>query len=254
MIQTNNIETDNIETDNIDDLDDVDENGFDNQWINSFKNTDLENIEFVNSITDSSNNISIIKIVNIYVNSGENILENITDNSINIYNNVLKRKDILELVNLNNIFNNKKYNLYFLLKFNVDISYTEIDKLLNYIDNNSESSNSTEQNSSSNSSYCNDVNNYLTVYNKVDDVYFNTNIDFLKKFDTLYFIYYEKRVKEIVSYNPALKIPYYDTKDKRSTRNNRKYRNVGNKGNKDNKDNKGIKNISNRSRKIVIKL
>ena len=85
-------------------------------------------------------------------------------------------------------------------------------------------------------------------------MYFNTNIDFLKKFDTLYFIYYEKRVKEIVSYNPALKIPYYDTKDKRSTRNNRKYRNVGNKGNKDNKDNKGIKNISNRSRKIVIKL
>ena len=248
MIQINDVDVDvvddvddvylDVDVDDVDE-DDVDENGFDDQWINSFKNTDLENIEFVNSVTDQSNNISIIKIVNIYVNSSENILENITDNSVNIYNNILKRNDILELVRLNSKFNNQKYNLYFLLKFNVDISYTEIDKLLNYIDNNSDLSNSIGLDNST---------DFLTVYNKVDDVYFNTNIDFLKKFDTLYFIYYEKRVKEIVNYIPPLKIPYYDTKDKRSTRNNLKYKNVGN------KDNNGIKNISNRSRKIVIKL
>tara|TARA_Y100000591_G_scaffold323506_1_gene341442 strand:+ start:5300 stop:6058 length:759 start_codon:yes stop_codon:yes gene_type:complete len=251
-MENNNIDSNidsNIDTESI--FDDLDDN-----WLIEFQNNDKQNNDFVYSntldtpqISNSSDNGFEINVYSMYIDGDE--LNFIDYDTIRMTNNYVPRKTLLEFIKKKSVNNNNNYLLYFLLKYNTDIKYDNIEDLLNHtID--FEKNNIIEN--------MNEF-KYFEIYKNISDLYFNCEIQFLKQLSSLYLIFYKKIEKQNINYTPSLKIPYYENKDKRSTKNNRfnrykKYKLHREKldENKDkNKDeNKDIKNISNSTRKLKI--
>lgn len=225
-LENDELENDKLENDELDD-----------QWIYDFKLNDIVNDEFINCDND---NISMLNIYNIYVNN--NILSDVSNETVKIYDDILNRNDIIKLIKKNSIYNDKNYKLYFLLKFNVDISYEYLnnfldnnfeDNLLNHIEEFLLDGKNGNNGVTSKDGRANDLSCFFSICKDISDIAFNYEVAFLRKLASLYFIYFEKTDSKYVEYIPALKIPYYTDKKKRMTKNNRynKFKSLGSHGN-----------------------
>ena len=244
-LEENDLEENDLEENDLDE-NDLEENDLDDQWINDFNLDDIENDEFIACNNDISNNITTLKIYNIYVNKN-NILTDISNETIMIYDDVIRRSDLIKLIKKNSISCDKHYKLYFLLKFNVDISY---EYLNNFLDDGFEDrlENVIHDYVVSGGDDCVvDSSCFFTVCKDISDIAFIYEVAFLRKLASLYFIYFEKCDAEHVEYIPALKIPYYTDKKNRATKSKCVLKNSG--GDRD----RGRMNIKTRSRKFTLK-
>ncbi len=116
--------------------------------------------------------IDVIKIFFIYVNSKNKIVA-IKNDNILINENKLSKLELSILMKKNKKYNGISFEPLSLLKYNIELSPQEVKNYLNNVD-----------------SY-----NFLKVEKNIQDIHWNDSIALFKDMNSLYVIYYEKKRK-----------------------------------------------------------
>ena len=148
------------------------------------------------SINDFISHILIenVKVNIIFTDKNKNIIDNINTN-ITFKNSLLKKDDLISLINKYKIFKNKNYKLHSILKYNIDLDLENIKYFIKY------------------------PTNFLKSLDKIDDIKWNNSCKFLNELNTLFIIFIEKS-KYIKSNKKTLKLIKCLKKNKKKTRKN----------------------------------
>ena len=132
--------------------------------------------------------ISPVKIYSVYINNKREL--NKTDvNTVNLKNNCLPKKDLIDILTRAKYFENKHYKLLNILSYNIDLNKEELNNYVDFLNKKKEV-------------YLHD--NEVTVeddnikeYNflknlPLSDLIFKNSISYLKNLNSIYLIYYEK--------------------------------------------------------------
>ena len=151
-------------------------------YINDFKNIELPFEKFYKK------SVNKIKIHFIYMDNNNNIYEIKTNHEF-IKDSTLNAERLLYIIKNNQYSNNEikqniknKKNLYSIIKYNFNIDEYEIK---NFLDN---------------SNNCNNFNNFLTIKNFIDNIYFDNTIEMFNSLNSL-FIFYKINIKKNNSQN-----------------------------------------------------
>jgi hypothetical protein len=179
-------------------------------WIKKYKEENNKYKDFYKEKVVS------VKLYFVYINSDKYIRK--ISNSLFYLENtgIINKDNIISLIKQKQIYNNKKYKLHFLYKFNIDIDTEEIEHFV-------KDSNSPNSPNSPNSTNMYS-NKFFKLESYVNDIEFKDTINIFQDLNAMYFIFHE------VNNISNLKYINYE-----QTRKNKK-----NNNNKNNKNNKTI--------------
>ena len=150
------------------------DNELDNEWVNEFKKKE----ELYNDFYKEK--VEQIKLFFLYTSS-TNVLETIKKDSIVLDKDGILRKDIIiSLIKNHQCYNSIKYRLLSLVRFNIDIDPDEINKFV-YNDDAIE----------------NDPSRFITSEKYLNDIKYSNTISIFQDLNSLYFIFYEEKTKDI---------------------------------------------------------
>jgi hypothetical protein len=159
---------------------DLEYNNLDDEWINTFENTDKLYRDFY------KDDLYYINLRVIYINR-ENEIEKLKQESFLMSKpNYITREEIIEILKKNSIDNEKKYTLLSILKYNIIL---EPDDIKLYLNNGSHDE-------------------YLTIMKNIDTIVFNKSINMFHDLNDIILIFYEKssEIKKSDSNNTTKKI------------------------------------------------
>ena len=218
---------------------------FDDNWIDNYINNSNQNdinftdINLINiddelsniyqSEIDISDNIGItidnpnnnivntIKIYFLYIDKDQGTLATMNSNVIKSiktthisYCNSIKKYNILQLIKEYSLCDNIEYKLLNILKYENKFTSKDLEKIIDLSNVN-------------NDILLNKSSNFLTVYNKLDDIKIDEyTLKILSPLTSIYFIFIKSFENKKYTVIPSLKIPYYDKKCDRRTRYNKK--------------------------------
>ena len=198
-----------------DNYDDVNsESSFDDSWIDDYLNDDNNS----NDIYDISVNNYSLKAYFIYVDKDPGTLATINSNVIktikntyikyNEYSRIISKKVLIDLIKEYSIYENNKYKLINILKYQNLLKANDLEYFIMNIDK----------------CYTDNSFNYLTIYKKIDDIILDSSaLKIFLPLTSIYFIFIKSVEKQPVYVVPSLKIPYVTNKNERKTRVNIKY-------------------------------
>jgi len=146
---------------------DIDNFELDTSWIEELENEDIPYDKFYKESVDYFN------IFYVYINNNKNIY-NIKKQVIDISNNVFKKEELVASLRKYRINNNIKHSLISVLQYNIDINPDEIKFFL---------------------SKKNPDINFLSVKKDLNDIKWNDTIQYFKKINSLYVLFYQEREK-----------------------------------------------------------
>ena len=211
-------------SDKIDNNDIFSDTSFDDDWIDDYLNEEKKNefqevyFDSIEKNFDTSNNFTInshdndcIKVYFLYLEKDPGTLNTINYNVISSvrsnyihYNNFIPKNVLISLIKKNSYYENNKYKLLNILKYENCFSNKDLESILY-------------------DKYNNNSNNFLTVIKSVDDIFINkSTLKLLSPLSSLYFIFSKIDLKQKYTVTPSLKIPYFEKKCDRKTRINRK--------------------------------
>ena len=147
--------------------DDSDDELFNDDWMKSIE--DEANVYKSFFYTNTNN----IQINTIYINRNNEIFD-IYKKNYNIDNSMLKREELLKLINEKSKFKKKKYRLLSILSHNFDLDNDEIQY------------------------YFKNTKNYniLKIHKNLNTIVWNKSINFFKELNELYLVFIEKKNQE----------------------------------------------------------
>ena len=162
-------------SDNIDELLELD-----TDWIDELEKQELPYENFYKE------NVDNVNIFYIYINNNNNIY-NIKKEELPISESILRKEKLVYLIKKYRNNNQIKHNLISVLQYNIDISPDDIKDLLK-----------------------NKNLNFLSVKNSLNDIKWNDTIQYFKKINALYILFYQekktnKQTKKIFIRNVKLK-------------------------------------------------
>ena len=132
-----------------------------------------KNIEINDEDIMFNNNINNINVEYIFLDLSKNIKNTINENIKLEKNNILEKNQLIKIIKKYLKNNDKEYNPYSILKYNIDIKSENIKMFIKYpID-------------------------FLKVINNIEDIKWEKCCDYLNKLNKLYLIYNEKNIQKI---------------------------------------------------------
>jgi hypothetical protein len=156
---------------------DFEYNNLDDDWINTFENTDKLYKDFYKE------DLYYINLSFIYINKDNEIDKLKQETFLMSKTNCITQEEILEILKKNSIDNNKRYSLLSILRFNINI---EPDEIKNYLNNG-------------------DNNNYLSIIKNIDTINFDKCINMFQDLNDIIFIFYEKLLENKKNINNTKK-------------------------------------------------
>jgi len=188
----------------------------DTSWITNFENLENEyNIFYKDKVTE-------ISIFSIYIDGNHDILKIKKEKSNNIINNTINKNHLLYLIKNNINYNNVKYKLISILKFNIDINTLDINNFL-YGEtppvppNEKKEHVSEEEEAHEEESYFQNL-TYLSTIKNLNDIHFNNTINIFQDINALFFIYYSPIIPNQNSHPKNTKKVYIKTNKHRKTK------------------------------------
>jgi hypothetical protein len=136
----------------------------DESWIKEFEKTDKLYEKYY--LDDLYN----VKLNSIYVDESRNIM-NMKEERFLIRNrNVLTKDELVGILKKNSIYNNKKFSIHSILKYNIDLEPIEIEGFLKRKPSK----------------------NFLTLVNHIEDIPFKKTITMFQDLNDLFFLFVEK--------------------------------------------------------------
>ena len=147
----------------------------DTSWITNFERLESEyNIFYKDKVTKISS-------FSLYINKDNDIVKIKKDKISSMINNTVNKNNLLYQIKNDNIYNNIKYKLISILKFNIDIDTLDIN---NFLRENTKISDSKLEN------FHNIESSYLNIVENINDVRFNDTINIFQDINAIFFIYY----------------------------------------------------------------
>ena len=135
-------------------------------WVQNFEKTDNLYQDFY------KDNLYYTNIHYIYVNRNNEIEKIKQDSFLFTVKNYITREELLGILKNNLVQENKQYSLLSILKYNITLEPSDINKFLNSL-------NTLD-------------NDYLTIVKNVDKIYFENSINMFHDLNDVLFIFYEK--------------------------------------------------------------
>ena len=183
-IDTNEIDTNEIDTNEID----TNEIDIDNNWVDTYKKNEEHYNDFYNE------KVSTIQLFFLYINS-EKELVNIKRELLTLnVANILPREQLIALIKEKQHFNQVKYKLFSLVRYNINLQPEEIDDFIcpnnvcetNVCETNVCETNVCETNVCETNVY---TNRFFTPESHVNDIYFQDTISIFQDLNSLYIIF-----------------------------------------------------------------
>jgi hypothetical protein len=161
---------------------DLENNTLDDDWINTFENTDKLYKDFYKE------DLYYINLKFIYINRDNEIDKLKQESFLMSSPNIITQDEILEILKKNSIDNDKRYSLLSILRYNINIEPDEVNNYLNNSENN----------------------NYLSVIKNIDTIHFDKSINMFQDLNDIILIFYEKilEVKRDININNNTKKIY----------------------------------------------
>lgn len=151
---------------------DTNEINLDTRWIQEFELIDDNYKQFYNEVVDD------IKICSIYVDKN-NEIENIKQDTLELSReNLITKEEMIKIIKQNSITQKKRYTLLSLLKYNFDLSASNV---VHYL----------KQKQQQPKPILDDT--YLTLVKNIDDIPLNNTINMMQDLNTIFVLFYEKQ-------------------------------------------------------------
>ena len=173
----------------------------DTSWITNFENLENEyNLFYKAKVTE-------ISMFSIYINRDNEVIKIKKDKINNLTNNTINKNNLIYFIKKNNLYNNIKYKLISILKFNIDIDALNINNFLK-----SQTPPETQETQE------NIINTpYLSVIKNINDIRFNNTINIFQDINSIFFIYYNDTIQNTNNLHTTKKV-YINTNKQRKTK------------------------------------
>ena len=143
----------------------------DNEWVESYKKQEEKYNDYYNE------KVTSVKLCFLYINKDKEIVKKSNDKLILPFKSVLDRDQLIQIIKDKKLDNGKKYKLFSLLKYNIDLLPEEIDDFIHEQENNNYSS------------------RFLIQEQHINDIYFTATISVFHSINTLYFLFKEENIE-----------------------------------------------------------
>ena len=143
----------------------------DNEWVESYKKQEEKYNDYYNE------KVTSVKLCFLYINKDKEIVKKSNDKLILPFKSVLDRDQLIQIIKDKKLDNGKKYKIFSLLKYNIDLLPEEIDDFIHEQENNNYSS------------------RFLIQEQHINDIYFTATISVFHSINTLYFLFKEENIE-----------------------------------------------------------